>query len=125
MCHFQGLKNAFEIFQDSVETASLDSVDHEVVETLQYILDCICAQEESEMEALACFAGERSCSHGQVTLISYMHRTDSEISEKEGLSGFVNVIVVLIAAFHLLHHINVLIYQLLNVISRLFLLLNI
>ncbi|EJD74748.1 dopey domain-containing protein [Loa loa] len=77
----------FDDDSDSVETTSLDSLDHEVVETLQYILDCICAQEESEMEVQACFAGERLCSHVQMTLISNTHDTESEISEKEGLSS--------------------------------------
>lgn len=59
------------------------------METLQYILDCICAQEESEMEVQAYFAGERLCSHVQITLISDTHGTESEISEKEESSGFV------------------------------------
>ncbi|VBB30267.1 unnamed protein product [Acanthocheilonema viteae] len=73
----------FDDDNDSVETVSLDSLDHEVMETLQYILDCICAQEESEIELQACFAGERLCSHVQMTLIN---GTEIEISEKEGLS---------------------------------------
>lgn len=77
----------FDDDNDSLETASLDSLDHDVLETLQYILDCICAQEESEMEIQACFAGERSCSHIEMTLISDTHYTQSEISEKERLSG--------------------------------------
>ncbi|CAG9538470.1 unnamed protein product [Cercopithifilaria johnstoni] len=77
----------FDDDNDSIETASIDSLDHEVVETLQYILDCICAQEESEMEVQAYFAGERLCSHVQMTLISCAH--ESEISEKEGLTGAV------------------------------------
>ncbi|VDK86235.1 unnamed protein product [Litomosoides sigmodontis] len=77
----------FDDDNDSIETASLDSLDHEVVETLQYILDCICAQEESEMEIQACFAGERLCSHVQITLTSDAHDTETEISEKEGLFG--------------------------------------
>lgn len=67
-------------------------MDHEVVETLQYILDCICAQEESEMEIQACFAGERLCSHVQITLTSDAHDTETEISEKEGLFGFVFIL---------------------------------
>ncbi|VDK66335.1 unnamed protein product [Onchocerca ochengi] len=79
----------FDDDNDSVETASLDSLDQEVVEVLQYIVDCICAQEESEMEIQACFAGERLCSHIQTTLISDTHCTESEISEKEESSGVV------------------------------------
>lgn len=64
-------------------------MDHEVAETLQYILDCICAQEESEMEVQACFAGGRLCSHVQMTLYTGAHGTEIENSEKEGLSRFV------------------------------------
>ncbi|VDO36141.1 unnamed protein product [Onchocerca flexuosa] len=79
----------FDDDNDSVETASLDSLDQEVVEVLQYIIDCICAQEESEMEIRACFAGERLCSHVQTTLISDTHCTESEISEKEKSFGLV------------------------------------
>ncbi|MCP9264273.1 Protein pad-1 [Dirofilaria immitis] len=76
-------------WMDSIETTSLDSLDQEVLEILQYIIDFICAQEESEMEIQACFAGERLCSHIQTTLISDTHCTESEISEKEGSSSAV------------------------------------
>uniref|UniRef100_A0A915Q5B7 Dopey N-terminal domain-containing protein n=1 Tax=Setaria digitata TaxID=48799 RepID=A0A915Q5B7_9BILA len=77
----------FDDDNDSVETASLDLLDHEVLETLQYILDYICAQEESEMELQACFAGERLCSHAEITLISDTNYTESEISEKDKSLG--------------------------------------
>ncbi|VDO42546.1 unnamed protein product [Brugia timori] len=89
----------FDDDNDSLETASLDSLDHDVLETLQYILDCICAQEESEMEIQACFAGERSCSHIEMTLISDTHYTQSEISEKERLSGFVYISQIFVIFF--------------------------
>ncbi|KAM3722002.1 Protein pad-1 [Dirofilaria immitis] len=79
----------FDDDNDSIETTSLDSLDQEVLEILQYIIDFICAQEESEMEIQACFAGERLCSHIQTTLISDTHCTESEISEKEGSSSAV------------------------------------
>ncbi|VDN03566.1 unnamed protein product [Thelazia callipaeda] len=76
---------------DSVETASLDSLNHDVIEVLQYILDCICAQEESEIEAQACFAGERLCSHIHTTLVSDTSGIKSDTSENELSSSTMEV----------------------------------
>uniref|UniRef100_A0A183EH49 RUN domain-containing protein n=1 Tax=Gongylonema pulchrum TaxID=637853 RepID=A0A183EH49_9BILA len=73
---------------ESVETSSLDSLEHEVVETLQYMIECICAEEESELEAQHFFSDERtSSSYSQPTLITDSQLSSSEFTEKEQSSG--------------------------------------
>ncbi|MFH4975517.1 hypothetical protein AB6A40_002226 [Gnathostoma spinigerum] len=61
----------FDEDNDSLGSASLDSVDQDVVDAMQHLIDLVCDEEESEMDANARFAGDQICSHGVISSDSY------------------------------------------------------